>query len=315
MYINDHPEIVKRLVCLMDSPHILQLILNMLTIERQIKEYNIPATMWSKNCNFFSEVVDNFMNRPIDYISSFVQLLIDISNRKDTEIISFLCQEKLLSCVLSSLLNKDIVLEIIILLDQVLLKLIKEDRITLHHNKLEEILNSLLKSDSLISALAAVKLIQSLIKHKLTHNLNAVVIDCISLFNKYKWSNILHSSITDILCSIISLNDIKLIDQILREGKLPVLIIDTLSNKDLQVGFKGHMSVVANVLVTCNIAEVSEVLKMYPLWDGVLKELQYLNQMNLAYVVDKPDRSQRKVLCKKLKDDAANDNPNSKFVN
>jgi len=57
-YINKSPGVIKKLVYHIRSPHIHQLILTMLSVERQMKEFNIPNSTWSENCQLMSRVVE-----------------------------------------------------------------------------------------------------------------------------------------------------------------------------------------------------------------------------------------------------------------
>lgn len=47
-YINDHHEVVENLVRHIKSQHVVQLVLNMLAVERQLKEISGPAVSWSE---------------------------------------------------------------------------------------------------------------------------------------------------------------------------------------------------------------------------------------------------------------------------
>jgi len=94
--------------------------------------------------------------------------------------------------------------------------------------------------------------------------------------------NVIHTVVCDILCSILKASDINLINQLLNEAHLMDKIMDTLTNNP-DVGYRGHLRIVANALRACPIPEVAAYLQSNPRWTQFLIRLDYLNEFHIGY--------------------------------
>jgi len=131
-------------------------------------------------------------------------------------------------------------------------------------------------------SLAGTKLVQSLVKHKLSNLLDGGTTSCLDLMIKFKWSNVLHTVISETLCYIFNTPDVELINQLLDEGKLLEKIIETFNTKE-QVGYRGHLQIVANAIRNCSVPELVDRLKSNQQWTLFLDHLNLLNDTNIGY--------------------------------
>jgi len=141
---------------------------------------------------------------------------------------------------------------------------------------------NLLSSESLILVLAGTRLVQSFVKHKLINHLDKGLISCLDLLVKFKWSNVIHTVVCEIVCSILKASELVLINQLLTEGQLIDKIIDAL-NDNAEVGYRGHLRIVANALRACQIPEVCVHLQSNQRWAQFLTILDNLNETNIGY--------------------------------
>jgi len=249
-----------------------------------------------------------WLRNPEDYCSSILQLFSDMLNfSEETEIIGSLIDERFKLCVLSALTKTSITLEIVKFIDLVILKL-NSSGFDNYEQQIHQILNELLNSDSLFMVFGGVKLIHILIKHQLAPLIITDLIHSITLFTKFKWANIIHSVITESICSVISLNDDCLTQKLLKEGKLPELIIDTLTETNIHAGYTGHIRLITNSLMTHQVPHLS----IYPQWATIISTVQQLNEINQPYNIPRPPPSRRTRL---LKPSGSSEDPSSKFLN
>jgi len=294
-FINQHPEVIKKLVHHIRSPHILQLILNMLSVERQLKEFNMPNSTWSENCRLISKVVEALEENPEENLEAVQKFFSEVclSYPSDSDFVKniLLVQDAaLIISVLGLLDNKNTASDAVKLLDQVILVILMDNKdhaeffeaATEHIQKRKHVFQHLLSSDSLIMALAGTKLVQSLVKHKLSNLLDGGTLSCLDLMIKFKWSNVLHTVITDTLCSIFKTPDLDLINQLMDEGKLLEKIIETFSTEE-EVGYRGHLRIVANAIRDCPAPSVTERLKSDQKWCQFLIQLDQLNDKHIGY--------------------------------
>jgi len=196
----------------------------------------------------------------------------------------------LIKSVLALMDNKNTASDAVKLLDQVILVILMDNKdhteffkmATEHIQARKHVFQHLLSSDSLIMALAGTKLVQSLVKHKLASLLDGGTLSCLDLMIKFKWSNVLHTVISDTLCIIFKTPDLELIHQLLDEGKLLEKIIETFSTEE-KVGYRGHLRIVANAIRECPAPEVAERLKTDQKWCQFLAQLGQLNDTHIGY--------------------------------
>jgi hypothetical protein len=296
-YINKSPEVIKKLVYHIRSPHIHQLILTMLSVERQMKEFNIPNSTWSENCQLMSRVVEILETNPEEYLDAvhkfFSELCLCYPTDSDfVKSIILVNDGALINTVLCLMDNKNTASDAVKLLDQIILSILMENKdnqefYNLATTKLfsrKEVFYNLLSSDSLILVLAGTKLVQSFVKHKLVYLLDRGTLSCLDILVKFKLSNVLHSVVCDIICSILKSSDIDLINQLLKEGKLIDKIIDAFnSTNNSEIGYRGHLRIVANALRECQIPEVCSELKDNQRWNEFLAKLELLNETHIGY--------------------------------
>jgi len=294
-YINKETEVIRKLVYHIRSPHIHQLILTMLSVERQLREFNLPNSTWSENCKLISKVVETLSNNAEEYLDAvhkfFNELCLCYPNDSDFVKSIVLVQDAaLINSVLSLMDNKNTASDAVKLLDQIILGILNENKenrdfYNLATGKLfsrKEVFYSLLSSESLILVLAGTKLIQTFVKHKLINHLDQGLIYCLDLLVKFKWSNVIHTVICDIICSILRASDIELITQLLIEGHLTDKIIDALNDNN-EVGYRGHIRIVANTLRACQIPVICAYLQSNQRWTQFLTILDHLNETQISY--------------------------------
>eukprot|EP01125_Pyxidicula_operculata_P008867 TRINITY_DN2938_c0_g1_i2.p1 TRINITY_DN2938_c0_g1~~TRINITY_DN2938_c0_g1_i2.p1 ORF type:complete len:269 (+),score=47.00 TRINITY_DN2938_c0_g1_i2:678-1484(+) len=186
--------------------------------------------------------------------------------------------------------NKSFASDAVKLLDQVALVILMDNKLDTEFyesvtNELRSrsvIAEKMLKSDSLASALAGIKLIQTLLKHKISSVFEDGLILCLDLMKKFKWSNILHGVVKDILVSIFLVNDTQLINLLLDKGNLTGFISSSFSSEE-KVGYLGHLRILANVMKECSDPDVIEKLHDDPVWIEFLSKLEDLNNLNTTY--------------------------------
>jgi len=294
-YINKDPQVIKKLVYHIRSPHIHQLILTMLSVERQMREFNMPNSTWSENCELISKVVETLRDNPEEYLDAvhkfFSELCLCYPNDTDFVKSIILVQDAaLINTILSLLDNKNTASDAVKLLDQIILGILMENKdnkdfYVVATEKLfsrKEVFYNLLSSESLILVLAGTRLVQSFVKHKLINHLDKGLISCLDLLVKFKWSNVIHTVVCEIVCSILKASELVLINQLLTEGQLIDKIIDAL-NDNAEVGYRGHLRIVANALRACQIPEVCVHLQSNQRWAQFLTILDNLNETNIGY--------------------------------
>jgi len=294
-YINKYPDVIRKLVYHIRSPHIHQLILTMLSVERQMRDFNIPNSTWSENCELISKVVETLGNNPEEYLEAvhkfFNEICLCYPNDSDFVKSIILVQDAaLINSIISLMENKNSASDAVKLLDQIILGILMENKDNSEFYKRtteklflrKDVFYNLLSSDSLILVLAGTKLIQTFVKHRLINLLDRGIILCLDLLVKFKWSNVIHTVVCDILCSIIKTADLELINQLLIEGNLTDKIIDVLTD-NAEVGYRGHLRIVANSLRTCQIPQVCVYLQSNQRWTQFLSKLDHLNETHIGY--------------------------------
>jgi len=267
-------------------------------VERQIKEFNIPNSTWSEQCNLFSEVVNVLYDNPEENISSVHQFFSDVwlSYPSGSDYVRnvLLVQDKsLLNTTVSLLNNKNTAMDAVKLMDQVILKIIIEnkdnmDLYNIVHEKLlsvNDVITQLLNSDSLILVLAGTKLVQAFVNHKLEYLLKTGTLASLDIFFKLKLSNVIHTVVANTICTIIKSGDIQSIMKILIEGNLIDRIIGSFNNEDCQVAYRGHLRIIANNLKDCTVPEICDFLKSNQAWSDFLLKLQQLNEFHVSFKV------------------------------
>lgn len=298
-FVNEHPEVVVKLFKHIKSPHVLQLVLNMLAVERQYKEMREIDVSWSEKCNLASQVVGALNSNAEENLEPIHKFLreISLSYPSDSPFLKNLISahdSALIKITIDLMQNKNLALDAVKLLDQVIIVIImdnKEDT-EFHQNTInqmttrKEVFKHLLESNSLISALAGVKLYYSFVRHKLESLVEGGIVIAFNIMMKFKWSNVIHAVVQEMLIYVITSPDTRnLLKELVTDGHLLDKIIEVLK-KDEAVGYKGHFRNLANLIV--ENTQIHEVIMLddNENWKNFQDTLQLLNEKNSTFQFD-----------------------------
>lgn len=296
--INHSQPLVSRLVYHIRSPHILQLVLNMLAVERQMKEFGVEICAWSEKSELIPVVVEALRTQPEENLESVQKFFSEVclSYPVDSAFVKNILlvgDSALIRTVIELMENKNTASDAVKLLDQVVLVIMNDnqgdleffqmvrERLLVHKEKFQ----GLITSNSLLTALAGVKLIQALVKHKFVDLMDGAPLSCIDLMMKFPWSNVIHRVISDTFVYIIAHPKDLLLSKIFPESNSLVdKIIDTFaSTTNLTVGYHGHLRIIANALKTCRHPTIVQYLAEHKRWNDFLQELEKMNNLNVSF--------------------------------
>jgi len=106
----------------------------------------------------------------------------------------------------------------------------------------------------------------------------SLLIDCVNTFFKVKLGNVIHSTISGILVTCMEQQHKELVDILVNEGNLIEKVLEFSDKKGPDVGYHGHLMLIAKFMNTCPLLE--EKLLGNEKWQQVVETSvkEYLNK-------------------------------------
>jgi hypothetical protein len=271
----------------LSSSHIMQLMLHILTIEKQMKEANVEGCDWSTQTDLVGKMVDVLEKDSPGTIEAIYKFLNEISNSytpTSAFVKNVLTQRdcSLPRCIIKLTKDSSVSSDAIKLLDDIVLKIImqnEEDEAffsTIKSHLVDECsgFHQMLESKENISGvIIGVKLVHVLIKHRVYFLLHPVVYNCVDLFFHFPWANILHNAIVNVLVFVFQSDEDSLIKSFLDAGLIKK-IIQGLSNQD-NVGYRPHLRLIITTILKSPATYAQEFIANEPLWEKFWEIMEY----------------------------------------
>jgi len=283
-----------RLVKHLASPHILQLILLILNLERQTKTED-PTFDWSGNTDLVGSLVRVLEEDPQNTLDPVLKFLQEICSHNDpqSDFIKRIILAKdgaLTTCLVKLTKEKSIAQEAIRLLDEFVLKVVMLNRndevfFTCVSKRLVDqrpVFEEMLNSPSLMHVLSGVKFINAIIKHKAFFLLGNGLKSCIDLMFRFPWSNILHNAILVVIGTALQDENEGFLENLLDAGLLKNLVQGLADPKPS--GCKPHLRQLALTMQTTRSPKALERLATDPLWEKYWTIMEIRKNPDLTFV-------------------------------
>jgi hypothetical protein len=286
------PKLVRHL----GSPHILQLILLILNLERQMKNEGHLDADWSGKTDLVGNLVNVLEEDPqntLDPVFKFLQEIC-VHNDPTSDFIKSTILAKdgaFTACLVKLTKVKHIAQDAIRLLDEHILKIVmlnkgdKEFFEKASKQLLDQrsVFEEMLNSNSLMHVLSGVKFIHALVKHKAFFLLDNGLKICIDLMFRFPWSNILHNSIVTVISSVFQdENEEKFLESLLDAGLLKMVVQGLAS--ETPSGYKPHLRQIAATMQMTRSAKALERFATDPLWEKYWQAMETRKNPDLTFI-------------------------------
>lgn len=285
----------QKLVNNLASPHIMQLILLILNLERQMKAEDHPNCDWSTKTNLIGSIVNALSQDPTNNIDAVFKFLQEICNHND--VCSDFVKSTILandgaltSCLVSLVKTKHLAQDAIRLLDEHILKIVMANQgdQTFFEAATKQLLTQrctfeeMLKSESLMNVLSGVKFIHALVKHKAFFLLGDGLETCVNLIFRFPWSNILHNGVVVVISYVFLEEQDQFITSLLDAGLLRK-IVEGLASATPH-GYKPHLRQIAAAMQMTQSTAALERFATDPLWEKYWFIMEVRKNTSLTFV-------------------------------
>jgi len=293
-FVRSNPSVVARLVKHLKTQHMIQLLLNMLAVERQMVEIG-AALSWSQSTELVKSVINELVADPEANFESVHKFFADIvaAYPSDGPLVKSIVTGSdgvVVRTMHQLMVNVSTADAAVKMLDAVVLPIVLKNvddgvfyasTMALFQDGQARYV-SMLSQKSLQSALAGAKLLQMFAKNKLSILIEDAIEPFVDLLFKFKWANILHEVVTTTIVAALQQQDEELSLLFLQRGKLVERLVATLVSSEA-TGNRGHLLLLANNLKDATVAAVVEHLASNEAWKAFVPKIDELNSQNLTF--------------------------------
>jgi hypothetical protein len=289
------PDFTAKVVKHLSSSHIMQLMIHILNLEKQMKEQMIEGCDWSTQTNLVGNIVIALEKDPSTTLEAVYKFLNEISNSYTPHsqfIKNILTQGdcSLPRCIIKLSKDKSVSSDAIKLLDEMVLKIImcNEDdeeffetiktQLSVECAGFHEMLES---EDNLGGVIIGVKVIHALIKHRVNFLIDPSIFNCIDLCFRFPWANILHNVIVNVIVYVFQSEEDTLIKSFLEAGLLKK-IVTGLATQD-GVGYRPHLRIIISSMHASPSAFAQDFFVKDPLWARFWEIMEYRDRPEWAF--------------------------------
>jgi len=289
------PDFTAKVVKHLSSSHIMQLMIHILNLEKQMKEQMIEGCDWSTQTNLVGNIVIALEKDPSTTLEAVYKFLNEISNSYTPHsqfIKNILTQGdcSLPRCIIKLSKDKSVSSDAIKLLDEMVLKIImcNEDdeeffetiktQLSVECAGFHEMLES---EDNLGGVIIGVKVIHALIKHRVNFLIDPSIFNCIDLCFRFPWANILHNVIVDVIVYVFQSEEDTLIKSFLEAGLLKKIVTGLAIQEG--VGYRPHLRIIISSMHASPSAFAQDFFVKDPLWARFWEIMEYRDRPEWAF--------------------------------
>jgi len=289
------PDFTAKVVKHLSSSHIMQLMIHILNLEKQMKEQNIEGCDWSTQTNLVGNIVLALEKDPSTTLEAVYKFLNEISNSYTPHsqfIKNILTQGdcSLPRCIIKLSKDKSVSSDAIKLLDEMVLKIImcNEDdeeffetiktQLSVECAGFHEMLES---TDNLGGVIIGVKVIHALIKHRVNFLIDPSIFNCIDLCFRFPWANILHNVIVNVIVYVFQGEEESLIKSFLEAGLLKKIVTGLATQEG--VGYRPHLRIIISSMHASPSTLAQDYFLKDPLWARFWEIMEYRDRPEWAF--------------------------------
>lgn len=289
------PDFTPKLVRHLSSSHIMQLMIHILNLEKQMRDANVEGCDWSNQTNLVGHVVSALEKDPSTTIEAVYKFLNEITlsyTPHSPFVKNILTQSEcaLPRCVINLTKDKSVSNDAIKLLDEMVLKIImlNEDdaeffetirtQLSVVCSGFHKMLDS---KDDLGGVIIGVKVIHALIKHKVHSLIDNSIFNCVDLCFRFPWANVLHNVIVNVVVSVFQSGELELTKSFLDAGLLR-RIIEGLAGSE-PVGYRPHLRIIVSSMHASPSQHAQDFFAAEPMWGRFWEIMEYRDRPEWAF--------------------------------